>query len=128
MKELIYVFLGGGAGSVCRFFASMYWKHLALDPRFSDMHFPWPTFIVNVIGCLMISLFYQFSEKWGITPEMRLLLTTGFCGGFTTFSTFSYEGMTLIRSGFYSTYALYLLGSIFLGLIAAFLPTLFSQS
>lgn len=122
MKELIYVFIGGGVGSVLRFMVSMLWRHMSLHPRFADVILPWPTLIVNVMGCLLISLFYKYSEQWGLTPEMRLLLTTGLCGGFTTFSTFSYEGLTLIREGYVMMYFVYVLLSIVLGLIAALIP------
>lgn len=127
MKELIYVFIGGGTGSVLRFIVSMLWKHFSLHPRYADVVFPWPTFIVNILGCFLIGMFYQYSERWGLTPEVRLLLTTGLCGGFTTFSTFSYEGLTLINSGYYGTYALYLISSIILGVFAAALPLLFCK-
>lgn len=122
MKEIFYVFIGGGIGSVLRFMASMLWRHLSLHPRFADMVLPWPTLCVNVLGCLLISFFYKYSEQWGLTPEMRLLLTTGLCGGFTTFSTFSYEGLTLLREGYVMMYAVYLLLSIILGLLAALAP------
>lgn len=128
MKELLYVFIGGGTGSVLRFIVSMLWRHLSLHPRFEGVLFPWPTFVVNVLGCFLISLFYQCSERWGISPEMRLLLTTGFCGGFTTFSTFSYEGIGLLHEGYYGTYALYLGLSIVFGLMAALVPLIAIQS
>ncbi len=127
MKELLYVFIGGGTGSVLRFIVSMLWRHLSLHPRFEGVLFPWPTFVVNVLGCFLISLFYQCSERWGISPEMRLLLTTGFCGGFTTFSTFSYEGIGLLHEGHYCTYAMYLGLSIVFGLLAALVPLIAIQ-
>lgn len=97
---------------------SMLWKHISLHPRFEGMVFPWPTFIVNILGCLLISMFYKYSEQWGLSPETRLMLTTGFCGGFTTFSTFSYEGITLLRQGYFMTYAIYLILSIIVGIAA----------
>lgn len=119
MKELFFVFVGGGTGSLLRYSVSMLWKHLSLSPRFEGIIFPWPTFIVNILGCAMISLFYRYSEQWGLSPETRLMLTTGLCGGFTTFSTFSYEGITLLRQGYITTYIIYLMLSIVLGLLAA---------
>lgn len=122
MKELLYVFIGGGTGSAFRFVVSMLWKHLSLNPRYEGVLFPWPTFVVNIVGCFLIGLFYQCSERWGLSGEMRLLLTTGFCGGLTTFSTFSYEGISLVNNGHYAVYILYLLASILLGALAVFIP------
>lgn len=124
MRELLFVFLGGGFGSCIRFITSLLWRHMSLHPRYEAMLFPWPTFIVNILGCLLIGFFYQYSQQWNLSPETRLMLTTGFCGGFTTFSTFSYEGVALLQGGHYSTYAIYVTLSILLGLGAAFVPTL----
>lgn len=119
MKELLFVFVGGGVGSVGRYTATLVWQHLSSHPRFASMVLPWPTLAVNVLGCFLISLTYQYSARWGLTPDQRLLLTTGLCGGLTTFSTFSYEGLTLLRSGHTLAYAAYLSLSLILGLAAA---------
>lgn len=124
MKDLLFVFLGGGIGSTLRFIVSMMWRHMSLNPQYEGILFPWPTFVVNIIGCFLIGLFYEYSQQWNITPEVRLLLTTGFCGGFTTFSTFSYEGMALLHECNYLIYFIYLACSVVLGLLAAFLPYL----
>ena len=128
MRTLLYVFIGGGTGSVLRFMATMLWRHLSLHPRFADVVMPWPTLVVNILGCFLISLFYRYSEQWGLSPDVRLLLTTGLCGGFTTFSTFSYEGITLIKEGYITTYVIYLLLSIVLGILAALIPLLLPAS
>ncbi len=124
MKELLYVFIGGGAGSVLRFIVSMLWRHVSLHPRFEGVVFPWPTFLVNVIGCCMIGVLYHYTEKCGISPEVRLLLTTGLCGGFTTFSAFGYESVALLNAGYYGTFAVYVVASVIVGLAAAAAPLL----
>lgn len=113
MKELFYIFLGGGTGSVLR-----YSIHLLIKNRELSTAFPWATFSVNLIGSLLIGLFYTLSTKLTLTQEIRLLLTVGLCGGFTTFSTFSYENLTLLKEGMYSTFILYISSSIILGILA----------
>lgn len=119
MKELICVFIGGGAGSVLRYLVSLCWRQLAVACAF-----PWPTLLVNVLGCFLIGVFYQQSDRWGLSPEVRLLLTTGFCGGLTTFSTFSYESMQLLRGGMYWLFGGYCLLSVLLGLGAVLVAIL----
>ena len=115
MKEIAYLFIGGGVGSVLRYLAQ-----ISINERMSGIGFPfsWGTFIVNIAGSLLIGLFYSISERWNLSMEMRLLLTTGLCGGFTTFSTFSNDGLSLLRGEFYGTFLLYALLSIGLGLVA----------
>ena len=84
--------------------------------------FPLGTFIVNIFGCFLIGLFYELSEKGNVlTPDWRLALTTGLCGGFTTFSTFGYENMNLLRTGDYLYFGLYAVGSVLLGITAVYL-------
>lgn len=122
MREILCVFIGGGTGSVIRFMASLLWRHLQLHPRYAAMIMPWPTLAVNLCGCLLISLFYVLSAKWNLSAEMRLLLTTGFCGGLTTFSTFSYETASLIQGGHYATALVYVAISLLMGVAAAILP------
>ena len=118
MKEVIYIFIGGGAGSVLRYLAQ-----IGINERMSGFSSPfsWGTFTVNVVGSLLIGLFYSLSERFHFSPEVRLLLTAGLCGGFTTFSTFSNEGLSLLKGGFYGTFLLYALLSIALGLVAVLL-------
>lgn len=127
MKDFLYIFIGGGTGSVLRYIISMLWSHFSLHPRFEEVVFPWATFIANLLGCLLIGVFYQYCERWELSIETRLLLTTGLCGGFTTFSTFSYEGMALINAGHYSTYAIYVSLSVILGLFMTALPMVFGK-
>lgn len=115
MQEIAYIFIGGGVGSVLRYLAQ-----ISINERMSGIGFPfsWGTFIVNIAGSLLIGLFYSISERWNLSMEMRLFLTTGLCGGFTTFSTFSNDGLSLLRGEFYGTFLLYALLSIGLGLVA----------
>ncbi len=114
-KILIYIFLGGGTGSVLR-----YWIQTALHERIAPCPFPWATFTVNLLGSFLIGLFYTLSARLNLSVEVRLLLTTGLCGGFTTFSTFSNDGLLLLKQGHHGMFLLYTLTSIVLGIIAAF--------
>lgn len=118
MKEVIYIFIGGGVGSVLRYLAQ-----IGISERMSGFAFPflWGTFAVNIGGSLLIGLFYSLSERFHLPSEVRLLLTAGLCGGFTTFSTFANEGFGLLKGGFYTTFLLYALLSMALGLAAVFL-------
>ena len=81
--------------------------------------FPWATLTVNVAGSFLIGLFYALSARLHLSEETRLFLTTGLCGGFTTFSTFSHENLALLRQGAYGAFALYATLSVATGLAAA---------
>ncbi len=112
MIKILMVALGGAAGSVARYWVSrLVQEHVCAG-------FPWPTLVVNVVGCLLIGFLYGLSGREAMgREELRLLLTTGFCGGFTTFSTFCNEGMGLLRSGQTLSSALYAGGSVVLGFV-----------
>lgn len=112
-KELIAIFLGGGTGSVLR-----YGVQMMLHERILPYSFPWATLTVNILGSFLIGFFYALSARFNFSAEVRLLLTTGLCGGFTTFSTFSNDGLMLIRQGFYGMFALYTILSILFGFFA----------
>lgn len=114
MKEAIVLFIGGGAGSLLR-----YGAQVLLHERIHPYSFPWSTFSVNLIGSFLIGLFYALAERYHLSAETRLALTTGLCGGFTTFSTFSQESLTLLRQGHYAAFALYTLASVAAGIAAA---------
>ena len=106
----LFVFLGGGTGSVLRYLVGMW---------ISATAFPWATLAVNAVGSLAIGLFGGWAARFGWSEALRLSLMTGLCGGFTTFSTFSKESLALIESGRYGLFALYVVGSVALGIIAA---------
>ena len=108
IKSILIVGLGSCAGGILRYLVS-----LALPPRGSG--FPTATFIVNIAGCLLIGLLYGLFSKYSETPSaLCLLLTTGLCGGFTTFSTFSNEAVTMLQGG----NILYVIGSVICGILA----------
>jgi CrcB protein len=120
IKQLILVGLGGGIGSIMRFLVSKI--------PFAQSSFPWATFIVNITGCFLIGLLIGLSVRYRfLDADMRLLLVTGFCGGFTTFSTFSAENVYLYQSGNYLPLAFYVLLSIIAGFAAVFLGLALSK-
>lgn len=116
LKTLLIVGLGGGIGSMLRYLAGLFISEM------NKGEFPFGTFIVNITGCFLIGLFYGMSVKnaW-FSDEWRLLLITGLCGGYTTYSSFSYESMGLISEGHFLYFALYVSLSILLGLCATWL-------
>lgn len=120
MKQVLLVFLGGGAGSVLRFLISK-----SLNPLWT---FPLGTFFVNITGSLLIGFILGFGLRQEVlSPNATLLLATGFCGGFTTFSAFSYENQELLKAGDFITFGFYTAGSIFLGIAAVMLGLYLSK-
>lgn len=115
MKQVLLIFLGGGMGSVLRYLIS---SHL----NSSENQLYLGTFLVNIIGCLLLGLVLGFSMKnsW-MSSETTMLLGVGFCGGFTTFSTFSVEIHALLRVGNFSMFFLYVAGSILVGVLSVLL-------
>lgn len=106
---------GGLLGSICRYLIAIFFTR-----HFSSV-FPYGTFIVNIFGCLLIGIFYGLSEQFDwFTPSWRIFLATGFCGGFTTFSSFAYENINLLQTSEYLMFATYSIGSFVLGLLSAF--------
>ncbi len=115
-KLILLVGAGGFIGSVARFLGSRYITENFLSS------FPFGTMTVNIIGCFLIGVFYGMSERGSLmSEEWRVFLTVGFCGGFTTFSSFASENLTLLRDGAFVYFLLYTGLSVFLGLAATFL-------
>lgn len=93
MNTWIMVFLGGGLGSVCRFGIAQLLGALSL-------HFPWATLLANAISCVLLGYLLGLSSSGVLLDQnLKYLLMTGFCGGFSTFSTFSGETMGLFQKG-----------------------------
>lgn len=114
-NNILVVALGGAAGSILRYLCQKW-----INEGYHH-NFPLATFLVNISGCLLIGILYALGEKGNIlSPQTRLLLITGFCGGFTTFSTFAFENMNLLRIGDGFYFLLYAIGSVVLGIAAVY--------
>ncbi len=114
MKFLL-IFLGGGLGSVLRYIMSKYLNNF-------ESVIPFGTFVVNVVGSLIIGIILGLTYKNNvISQNQTLFFAVGFCGGFTTFSTFAFENSIFIKNGDYINFALYTSVSIFVGILAVFL-------
>ena len=108
----LWVALGGAAGAAARYGVAQW-----TGARWG-WNFPWGTLAVNVTGSLAIGLLMTLLIARGADPAFRLLLVTGFLGGYTTFSAFSFEALTLLEARRWSSAALYVGGSVVLGLLA----------
>ena len=112
IRNYLLVALGGGIGSMVRY---------AFTLLISARYFPWPTVAVNIIGSFLIGLILAISIKEeSFLNNWKLFLATGICGGFTTFSAFSFENLTLLQNGKYALALVYVSASIVFGIAAAF--------
>lgn len=111
---LFLIALGGAVGSIARYLIG------GAIQRSSASGFPVGTLFVNVAGCFLIGVFVRYLLNMQTSSDLRALLVVGFCGGFTTFSTFSFETVGLIEGGEYARAAIYIVGSVVLCLVATF--------
>jgi fluoride exporter len=108
-SNYLYVFIGGGIGTIFRYWLS------GFIPRYTGSQFPYGILVVNVIGCFFIGfLMSALEERFVINPSLRIFLTIGILGGFTTFSTFSYETIAMLRDSELLRATLYVVLSIIL--------------
>ena len=121
MKQALLVFVGGGFGSVARYYIGKWLNTL-------ENAIPYGTLLSNILGSMLIGLILGYLAKTSnLTESYTLLLVTGFCGGFTTFSAFSYESHLFLKNGDYFSFLTYTFGSIILGFLAVFLGLYLSK-
>ncbi len=113
IKQLLLVGLGGGLGSIARYLCQRWVS--SIYPH----HFPWGTFAVNITGCFLIGILWGISFRFfNSNEQFKLLLMVGFCGGYTTFSAFTLEGIGLLKENRLGLFCLYIGGSVVAGLLA----------
>ena len=120
-RYLIYVLVGSSIGGAARY----------LSQEFVQKNFPsfipLSTLSVNIVGSFIIGIIYALAEKSKISAEVRILIATGFCGGFTTFSSFAFENVKLMQDGEFFNTALYVVLSLVIGFVAVYLGILFTK-
>jgi len=122
IRTILMIGIGGFFGSIGRYLLSAGMQQFILTA------FPLGTLTVNTIGSFLIGLLYGLSERGALlNTDLKLFLTVGFCGGFTTFSTFSHESLMLLRDGQTAYFILYATGSLIAGLTAVTLGYLLSR-
>jgi len=114
MQTYFFVFIGGGLGSICRFGLG----HWLSAYKFQ---FPWATLAANVLACFLLGIFVAMNMKGRLVGQTPVLLMAGFCGGFSTFSTFSNETVQMMLTGQMPKALIYILGSLVICLLAVFM-------
>jgi CrcB protein len=113
---LWYIAVGSALGGVSRYLVG------GLIQRLLDTTFPAGTLVVNITGSFLLGIFLRYAmDTPTLTPELRAFLTIGFCGGYTTFSTFSYESVALLEEGDWTRAAIYVTLSLVLSFLAVVL-------
>ena len=114
MKNILLVFIGGGFGSVLRYLLVKYLNN-------TENGIPYGTFAANILGSLLIGIILGLALKNNtLSQNHTLLLATGFCGGFTTFSSFAYENHVFLKAGDFTSFAIYTIASFVIGFLAVF--------
>jgi fluoride exporter len=113
---LLYIAIGSALGGVSRYLFGGFVQRLV------DTTFPAGTLVINITGSFLLGLILRYAvETPTLTPEVRAFLTVGFCGGYTTFSTFSYETLELLRDGEWMRASVYVAASVLLSLLGTFI-------
>lgn len=115
MSAYLAIAIGGALGSMARYATGIY------VGRWLGTAFPWGTLLINIIGSFLIGAFAEsFALRWDASPSTRVFLVVGICGGFTTFSTFSLDIVTLINRGELLVAGVYIVASVALGIAALY--------
>lgn len=116
LRTILIVGSGGFIGSVMRYLVQVFVE------RGSDNGFPWGTFVANIAGSFIIGMVFALAQKGSLlSAEWRLFLAVGICGGFTTFSSFAYNNLTMLKEQAYGQFIWNVGGSLFFSLIAVYL-------
>lgn len=120
IRILLLIGMGGFLGSIGRYLTGLLFYKI-----WPSINFPIGTFVANILGCFLIGCIFGLSERleW-FSPEWRLFFATGFCGGYTTFSSFSYENIEMLQAGQYGTFGIYAISSMVFGMLAVFIGML----
>lgn len=123
MQIVLLIGLGGFFGTIARYLIGNVFTH------YNKPQFPFATLTVNLLGCFIIGLIYGWFEKQQLdSTDWKLILTAGFCGGFTTFSAFSMENLQLMRDGQTLMAILYIFSSLLFGLLLTWLGMSLSRT
>jgi CrcB protein len=119
IKNILLVLIGSGVGGASRYILSEFIRQK------NTLKYPLGTCLINIVGCFTIGLVLgYYTKNTTEDTDIKLLLTTGFCGGFTTFSAFAAENLYLIKSGNQLTALFYIILSVLLGILATFLGSI----
>ena len=122
LRTIIWVGIGGGIGSILRYLTIVFVN------KYFQTSFPWGTFAVNILGCLVVGLLLGCFERYQLTnPDLKYLFVTGFCGGYTTFSAFAAENVNLFQSDNSLTAFAYIAASVLLGLFAVWIGLMLTK-
>ncbi len=123
IKNILFVGIGGAIGSILRYLTSFY------TAKYYAGSFPLATFGINILGCFLIGIFIGLSGSYfPLNNNLKLLLITGFCGGYTTFSTFAMETVNLIDYNNWWVAVLYIISSILIGIFAVWIGLVLGSS
>lgn len=116
LRTILLVGTGGFIGSVMRYLVQVFME------KGMSSTFPWGTFMANIAGSFIIGIVFALAQKGNLlSAEWRMFLAVGFCGGFTTFSSFAYNNLTMLKEQAYGQFIWNVGGSLFFGLLAVYL-------